>query len=62
MRIVTLVLVAGLLLTAAPLLAPTASACDPNVPGTCVKCVYGYTSDCIVRNPCDPRSCDPYWP
>lgn len=69
MRIAALLVLGALLLTAAPLVAPTASAggCDPRVPGTCVQelpCIVSVHNDpdCIVRNPCDPRYCDPAWP
>lgn len=68
MRLFAIVVTAALLLTAAPLLAPTAAAgCDPRIPGTCVRelpCVFSVYNDpdCIVRNPCDPRYCDPWLP
>lgn len=67
MRIAAFLAISALLLTAAPLLAPTASAslgCDPRVPEVCVPCVFSVYNQpgCIVRNPCDPRYCDPYWP
>ena len=26
------------------------------------RCVYGYSRDCIVYNPCNPTYCDPAWP
>ena len=63
----TIALAATVLLVLAAttvLVAPTASAgCDPHVKGLCVQCVYGYPGDgCLITNPCDPRSCDPYWP
>lgn len=65
MRLLTLALAAGLLLTLAPLVvAPTASACDPRVP-TCGwdgECIFGYQPRCLIFDPCDPRSCDPWWP
>lgn len=62
MRIVTLLAATALLLTAAPLLAPPASACQPVT--NCVPCVFSFYNEpgCIVRNPCDPRYCDPWLP
>ena len=68
MRIAALFVLGALLLSAAPLVAPTASAgCNENVPGLCVidpPCVVSLYNDpdCLVRNPCDPRYCDPAWP
>ena len=69
MRIAALFVLGALLLTAAPLVAPTAAAdgCDPRVPGTCVQkvpCIVSvhYDPKCIIYNPCDPRYCDPWLP
>ena len=62
MRIAVLFVLGALLLTAAPLAVPTASACQPVT--NCVPCVFSFHNDpgCIVRNPCDPRYCDPWLP
>ena len=70
MRLLAIAVTAALLLTAAPLFAPAATAgpgCDPTVPGTCVQrlpCVFSFYNEpgCLVRNPCDPRYCDPWLP
>lgn len=64
MRLAALFLLGALLLAAAPLAAPTASACQPVTSCVDPPCVFSFHNDpeCIVRNPCDPRSCDPRWP
>lgn len=71
----TLVLLATVLLaTSALVLLPGAAAAPPCVPDPieekvdCVqdlvtgRCVYGYSRECIVYNPCNPTYCDPAWP
>lgn len=59
LAIATLVLLA---LTAAPALLPAADDLAPVGSAQAAKCIYGYTPDCIIYNPCNPAYCDPYWP
>ena len=74
MRRILLVVAGMLIATSLATLAPTAIA-GPACVGppvgdevACVKdlakgqCIYGYTRDCIVYNPCNPTYCDPAWP
>ena len=71
MKLTSLLLAAFLVGTTTLALAPTAQAAPPCWYAAdkvdCVQdqtdvCVYGYTRDCIIYNPCNPVNCDPYWP
>lgn len=66
MRTTTLLLTALLVGSAVLAVAPAAEA-RPCVQDTCVGdeiCVFSPYNEpgCLVRNPCDPRYCDPWLP
>ena len=74
MRLTALLLTTTLLAATAITFVPAASAAPPcwyapvDEKLNCLRqevkeiCVYGYSPDCLVYNPCNPTYCDPWWP